>query len=200
MRRVVRVIAAGGNDSAPRIDSIILSGDQRRVQTAHLTGVNGTLIGLMLLEPVLLRMGDALELDDGSLVDVVVEPEALIEVRGNDLTHLARLAWHLGDRHVPVQVLNNRLRLRPDAALEAMLSQLGARLTAIDAPFDPEGGAYAAQAAHALGDTHREHGHHHDHAHGQDHAHQDHAHQDHAHHGHAHRDHAHGPGCRHDHD
>jgi urease accessory protein len=185
MRRVVRVIAAGGNDSAPRIDSIIVSGDQRRLQTAHLTGVNGTVIGVMLPEPVLLRMGDALELDDGSLVDVVVEPEALIEVRGNDLTHLARLAWHLGDRHVPVQVLSNRLRMRRDAALEAMLGQLGARLTAIDAPFDPEGGAYAAQAAHAHhghdhhGHDHHEHGHHHDHAH---------------------HDHVHGPGCGHDHD
>src|SRR5207302_412516 len=124
---------AGGNDSAPRIDSIIVSGDQRRVQTVLLTGVNGTLIAFMLPEPVLLRMGDALELDDGSLVDVVVEPEPLIEVRGNDLTHLARLAWHLGDRHVPVQILANRLRLRRDAALEAMLAALGARLTAIDA-------------------------------------------------------------------
>jgi urease accessory protein len=188
MRRVVRVIGAAAGDTAPRIDSIILSGDQRRMQTAHLTGVNGTLIGVMLPEPVLLRMGDALELDDGSLVDVVVEPEALIEIRGNDLTHLARLAWHLGDRHVPVQILNNRLRMRRDGTLEAMLGQLGARLTAIDAPFDPEGGAYAAQTAHAHGHAH--HGHdHHDHAHGQDHTHHD----------HAHHDHVHGPGCGHDH-
>jgi len=187
MRRVVRVIGAAAGDTAPRIDSIVLGGEQRRVQTAHLTGVNGTLIGLMLPEPVLLRMGDALELDDGTLVDVVVEPEALIEVRGNDLTHLARLAWHLGDRHVPVQVLSNRLRLRRDAALEAMLGQLGARLTAIDAPFDPEGGAYAAQAAPVHGHAHHDHDHHH-HAHGHDHAHHDHAH------------HVHGPGCGHDHD
>jgi urease accessory protein len=187
MRRVVRVIGAGGGDSAPRIDSVILGGDQRRLQTAHLTGVNGTLIGVMLPEPVMLRMGDALELDDGSLVDVVIEPEALVEIRGNDLTHLARLAWHLGDRHAPVQVLNNRLRMRRDAALEAMLGQLGARLTAIDAPFDPEGGAYAAQAAHDHhdhGHAHHGHGHHHDHAHGHVH----------------HHDHVHGPGCDHDHD
>ena len=173
MRRVVRVIAAGQNSGA-RIDSIILSGDQRRVQTAHFTGVNGTLIGLMLVEPVMLRMGDALELDDGTLVDVVIEPEALIEIRGNDLTHLARLAWHLGDRHVPVQVLTNRLRMRRDAALEAMLGQLGARLTAIDAPFDPEGGAYATHAAPGHGHHHHDgcgHDHHHDHAHGHDHDH-----------------------------
>jgi urease accessory protein len=172
MRRVVRVLGAGTNGAQP-IDSVILGADQRRVQSVLLTGVNGTQIGLMLPEPVLLRMGDALELDDGSRVDVVVAPEPLTEIRGNDLTHLARLAWHLGDRHVPVQVLPNRLRIRRDAALEAMLGALGARLTAIEAPFDPEGGAYASQgpaphAPHAHDHGHAHHGHdHHDHDHRQ---------------------------------
>ena len=160
MRRVVRVIGSG--HSAP-IDSVILKTDQRRLQTAHLTGVNGTAIGLMLPEPVFLRNGDALELDDGSFIDVVVEAEPLVEIRGKDLTHLARLAWHLGDRHVPVQVLNNRVRMRRDAALEALLESLGARLTGIEAPFDPEGGAYASRAAHDH-DAH-------DHHHGNDHHH-----------------------------
>ena len=158
MRRVVRVVKSEG---ARHIDSVILAPDQRRLQTARLTGVNGTPIGMMLPEPVLLRMGDALELDDGSTVEVVVEPEALTEIRGQDLTHLARLAWHLGDRHVPVQVLANRIRMRRDAALEAMLAALGARLTAIEAPFDPEGGAYAAHAGH--GHDHHQHDHAHDH-------------------------------------
>ena len=169
MRRVVRVIDAGG--AAP-IDCIILKAGQRRVQTAHLTGVNGTPIGVMLPEPVLLRNGDALELDDGSTVEVVIEPEPLIEIRGNDLMHLARLAWHLGDRHVPAQVLNNRLRIRRDPALEALLQNLGARLAVIEAPFDPEGGAYAT---HRHDDHQHEHGHDHDHHH------------DHGHHHHGHR-------------
>jgi len=171
MRRVVRVVGSGTGDRAP-VDSVVLTADQRRMQTARLTGVNGTDIGLMLPDPVLLRNGDALELDDGGLVEVVVEPEPLVEIRGNDLTHLARLAWHLGDRHVPVQVLNNRLRMRRDSALEAVLQNLGARLTAIEAPFDPEGGAYASQPAH---DHHHGHGHDHDHHH-------DHAHKHHGHH------------------
>jgi urease accessory protein len=174
MLRVVRVVASTQSDPARLIDSVILAPDQRRVQSAHLTGVKGTRIGLMLPEPVMLRMGDAFELDDGSFVDIVVEAEPLIEVRGRDLTHLARLAWHLGDRHVPMQVLSNRLRLRRDAAIEALLAGLGARVTPIEAPFDPEGGAYAA-AAH----------HHHDHHHGHDHAH------DHAGHGHDHDTHGH---------
>jgi urease accessory protein len=94
-----------------------------------------------------------------------------VEIRGSDLTHLARLAWHLGDRHVPVQMLSTRLRIRRDAALEAMLQNLGARLTEIEAPFDPEGGAYASQPAHG----------HHEHGHDQDH-HHDHAHKHHGHH------------------
>jgi len=170
MRRVVRVVRS---DGARHLDSVMLAPDQRRLQTAHLTGVNGTPIGLMLPEPVTLRMGDAFELDGGDLVEIVVEPEALTEIRANDLTHLARLAWHLGDRHVPIQVLANRIRMRRDAAL-------GARLTAIEAPFDPEGGAYATHAGHDHGHDHG-HGHHH---HGHDHHHDD--------HGHHHGDHHHG--------
>src|SRR6476659_7276047 len=145
MLRVVRVVNSEGS-SARHVDSLILNSEQRRLQTGQFIGVNGTAIAAMLPEPILLRNGDALELDDGSIVDVVIEPEPLIEIRGNDLTHLARLAWHLGDRHVPVQILANRLRMRPEHALEAMLKGLGARFTAIEAPFDPEGGAYAHHA------------------------------------------------------
>jgi len=174
MLRVVRVVSSAQTGGARLIDSVMLAPDQRRLQSAHLTGVNGTLIGLMLPEPVMLRMGDAFELDDGSFVDIVIQPEPLVEARGNDLTHLARLAWHLGDRHVPVQVLTNRLRLRRDDALEAMLAALGARLTPIEAPFDPEGGAYATHAAPGHGHHHHDgcgHDHHHDHAHGHDHGH-----------------------------
>jgi urease accessory protein len=184
MRRVVRVVKS---DGTRQIDSVILGPDQRRLQTAHLTGVNGTPIGLMLPEPVMLRMGDAFELDGGDRVEIVVEPEALSEIRGSDVTHLARLAWHLGDRHVPIQVLANRIRMRRDAALEAMLAALGARLTAIEAPFDPEGGAYATPAGHEHVGQH--HGHDHGHAHGHDHhGHHHHDHEHHGHHRHGHKD------------
>jgi urease accessory protein len=173
------------------------------VQTARLTGMNGTEIGIMLPEAVTVRMGDLFELDGGDVVEVVVAPEVLTEVRGNDLTHLARLAWHLGDRHVPVQIMSNRLRIRRDAALATMLGALGARLIDIEAPFDPEGGAYTAQIAHGH-DHHHDHGHHHHghdhghhghHHHGHDHVHDEHCGHDHSHdHHHGHGHHHHGPG------
>jgi urease accessory protein len=168
MLRVVRVVNSAQADSARIIDSVMLAPDQRRLQSAHLTGLKGTRIGAMLPEPVMLRMGDALELDDGTFVDIVIEAEPLLEVRGNDLPHLARLAWHLGDRHVPVQVMANRLRLRRDPVLETMLRALGARVVEIEGPFDPEGGAYTAQAAHDYAHHHHDHcghDHHHDHDH-----------------------------------
>jgi urease accessory protein len=95
------------------------------------------------------------------------------------LPALARLAWHLGDRHVPIQVLERRLRLKRDPAIEALLQSLGAKVVAIEAPFEPEGGAYAAPA----GDHHHDHDHHH--GHGHDHHHHDHHDHDH-HHGHDH--------------
>jgi len=173
---VVQVRSSAPNGAAVRT-SVMVGGEQRRVQRGDLTCLDGSSVSFALPEPVVLRMGDVLELDDGTFVDVVVEPEPLAEIRGNDLTHLARLAWHLGDRHVPVQVLANRLRMRRDAALETMLLALGARVTPIEAPFDPEGGAYAARVAHDH--AHCGHDHSHDHHHGHDR-------HDHDHHGHGH--------------
>jgi urease accessory protein len=164
MPRVIRVVAAGARDNR-FVDSLLLGADARHVQRGELVGANGARYVLELATPVRLRMGDALELEDGSLVEVVAEAEPLIEVRGADLVHLAKLAWHLGDRHVAVQVLGNRLRLRRDPAIETLLQGLGARIAAIEAPFDPEGGAYAADDG---GHSHDHHGHHdgcHHHAH-----------------------------------
>lgn len=164
MHRVMRVVRAGAG--AGGTDSVLLAPRERQVQRGELITRQGLRLALDLPEPVLLRMGDALELDDGRRIEVVAEPEPLLEVRAADLVALARIAWALGDRHVPVQVLPNRLRLRPDSALERMLVRLGARIAPIEAPFDPEGGAYAAHvhAGHAHGDhcAHHEHeGHHH---------------------------------------
>jgi len=170
--RVIRLLSA----HEPRqrtIDTLILNAEQRRLQRGFVFGGKGTCVELDFADPVVLRTDDALLLDDGNTVEIVAQAEPLLEVRAN-LPLLARLAWLLGDRHVPVEILPNRIRLRRDPALESMLQTTGAKVTRIDAPFEPEGGAYAASA----NDGHR---HHHDHAHDHDHSH------DHAHHsGHGH--------------
>lgn len=184
MQRIVRVRQKGRGDDALPADSIMASPAQRRAHRGEVIGSGGAHYAFALDQPVLLRMGDLCELENGTLVEVVVEPEPLIEVRGRDPIHLARLAWHLGDRHVPVQVLPNRLRTPADGVIEALLTSLGARVVAIEAPFDPEGGAYAAPAArHDHHHDHAHHGHDHHHHHGHDHCHHDHGHH-HDHHRH----------------
>lgn len=77
-------------------------------------------------------------LDDGRAVGVEAAPEDLVEVRGD----LARLAWHIGNRHTPCEVVSDHLRIRRDHVIEAMLRQLGAQLQPVTGPFRPEGGAY----------------------------------------------------------
>jgi len=165
MPRATRVLYAAERQDTPAVDTLILSHAQRQAQKGFLFGIKGTCVELDFAETVRLRTDDALLLDDGGLVEVVAEPEPLIEARAADLPALARLAWHLGDRHVPVQVLERRLRLKRDPAVEALLQSLGAKLVAIDAPFEPEGGAYDAPAGDHGHDRHHDHAHHHDHGH-----------------------------------
>jgi urease accessory protein len=176
MPRATRVLKAGQRHDRPLADTLILDYAQRSAQKVTATGVKGLAVDIDLHEPARLRTDDLLELDDGTLVEVVAAPEPLLEARVTDVAALARLAWHLGDRHVPVQVLPNRIRARRDDAIAALLTALGVKVMTIEAPFEPEGGAYESAPAH-------EHGHH-DHHHGHDHHHHDH---DHAHdHGHSH--------------
>jgi len=117
-----------------------------------LTGRKGTKFLLDLPHAMALRDGDGLVLDDGTIVRVEDKAEPLFEVAAATAVDLARLAWHLGNRHVDVQIVGDRLRIRRDHVLEAMLVGLGAQVTPIEAPFDPETGAY---------DVHDERGHRH---------------------------------------
>ena len=104
MPRATRVVTAAERKDVPVADTLILPHAQRQAQKGFLFGIKGTCVELDFAEPVRLRTDDALVLDDGALIEVVAEPEPLVEVRAADLPSLARLAWHLGDRHVPVQV------------------------------------------------------------------------------------------------
>lgn len=166
-------------------DTVVLGFDDRHRRRMAMTGTRGLEFLLDLEEAVALRSGDALVLEDGRLVEVVAAPEHLLEIRATDPVHLVRLAWHLGNRHLPTQIVGKGLRIRHDHVIEAMVKGLGARVIEIEAPFDPEGGAYSGDSqGHGT-----EHGHH-DHAH--DHAGHDHKHHAHGHHGHSHaHDHEH---------
>jgi urease accessory protein len=168
-------------------DTIVLDFDDRHRRRMAMTGTRGLEFLLDLENAVALRGGDALVLEDGRLVEVVAAPEPLLEIRGQDPHHLIRVGWHLGNRHLPTQIMAKGLRIRRDHVIEAMVKGLGARVIEIEAPFDPEGGAYA-DAGHAHGHDDHAHDHvAHDHGHSHDHHHHD-EHCDHPdhHHGHKH--------------
>jgi urease accessory protein len=169
-------------------DTVVLDFDDRHRRRMAMTGTRGLEFLLDLENATALRGGDALVLEDGRLIEVVAAPEPLLEIKGADPHHLIRVAWHLGNRHLPTQLMPKGLRIRRDHVIEAMVKGLGARVIEIEAPFDPEGGAYAS-AAHGHGHGH-DHHHDHDHHHHDDHGEHDHHHDEHCghehHHGHSH--------------
>jgi urease accessory protein len=151
MRRASEIRTAGSWNAASAIDRVVLDADERHRRRIVLTGERGTEFLLDLPHAAALRDGDGLVLEDGAIVRVAGKPEPLVEVAAPSAPALARLAWHIGNRHTDLQVVGDTLRIRRDHVLEDMLRGLGARLTPIEAPFDPEPGAY---------------GHSHDHGHG----------------------------------
>lgn len=195
MIRATEVLPNGHWDRASETDTIELPHDGRHRRRIAMRGEKDTVFLLDLAEAAMLRDGDGLKLQDGRVVRVISAAEPVVEITARDPRDLARIAWHLGSRHVPAQMLADRIRIGRDDALEELVVRLGAVVSRLDAPFDPEGGAYAEETAHAHGHHthhHHDHSHHHDHDHGancscgHDHS-QDHEH-DHAHgHGHDHR-------------
>ena len=169
-------------------DTVVLDFDDRHRRRMAMTGTRGLEFLLDLENATALRGGDALVLEDGRLIEVVAAPEPLLEIKGADPHDLIRVAWHLGNRHLPTQMMAKGLRIRRDHVIEVMVKGLGARVIEIEAPFDPEGGAYADGGhAHAA----------HDHS---PHDHGDHHHDDHHHHDeHCDHDHHHGHTHAHDH-
>jgi urease accessory protein len=179
-------------------DTVVLDFDDRHRRRMAMTGTRGLEFLLDLENAVALRGGDALVLEDGRLIEVVAAAEPLVEIRGADPLHLVRVAWHLGNRHLPTQIMPKGLRIRRDHVIEAMVKGLGARIIEIEAPFDPEGGAYASSHAHASEAHAHAHAHSsHAHAHAEAHAHSSHDH-DHGHHDHGDHHH-HDEHCDHDH-
>ncbi len=123
---------------------------------------SGEEVGLMLPRGTVLRGGDRLQVSDGRLVEVVAAPEQVSIVRSGDARTLARAAYHLGNRHVAVQLTSDSLRFLRDHVLDDMLRGLGLKVEADVLPFEPEAGAYSTSHSHDHSQEH-EHGHHHGH-------------------------------------
>lgn len=148
MKRFTAVVPAGSFDLAATSDRVVLDYDSRHRRRIVLYGEAGTVVLLDLSEAVHLRHGDALQGEEGGLVLVAAAPERLVEIRAGSQANLIRIAWHLGNRHLPTQLLPDALRIRTDHVIEEMVRGLGGRVVAIEAPFDPEGGAYGHGAVH----------------------------------------------------
>ena len=153
MRRACEIRTAGSWNVATAIDRVVLDAHERHRRRIALTGERGTAFLLDLPHATALKDGDGLVLEDGAIVRVAGKAEPLPEIAAASPHELARLAWHIGNRHTEVQVVGDRLRIRHDRVLEE-LRRLGARLTLIEAPFDPEHGAYG----HAQQHHHDDHG------------------------------------------
>lgn len=145
-KRASQVLRAGAWRAAEASDRLVLDADERYRRRIVMTGERGGKFLLDLPEATALRDGDALLLDDGAIVAVVARAEPLVEIAAvgtaDQAATMARLAWHLGNRHAEVEIVGGKLRMRRDHVLEDMLIGLGAVLTPIEAPFEPERGAY----------------------------------------------------------
>lgn len=163
MKRVVAIhsgtaVAAHAVRSRTRA---VLAHHDRHLRRKAIRLANDEKALIDLAEPVVLADGDLLELEDGSLVQIVAAPEDLLQVQGRDAIHLTQLAWHIGNRHLPAEVRDGSILILRDHVIRAMLEGLGATVTDIVAPFTPTRGAYDA-SGHGHSHDHGD-GHHHDH-------------------------------------
>jgi len=142
------VLPAGTWDAAREVDQVLIDFDRRFRRRIRLETMSGQAVLLDLTQAVRLRDGDGLVVDAG-VVRVVAQAEALAEIHAHSDAELVRIAWHLGNRHLPVQLLGDRIRIRQDHVIEAMVGGLGGHVERIMAPFDPEAGAYAGGHSHA---------------------------------------------------
>ena len=139
--------------------TLTLDFDARHRRRIRLSTDEGDDILLELPKAVAMADGDGLQLEDGRWLMVQAAAEHIVEIRHKDPNQLVRLAWHLGNRHLPTEIRDQVLRIRPDHVIEHMLCGFGAELTKVHAPFQPEGGAYGGHGHHHdQGET----GHHHE--------------------------------------
>ncbi|MCO5131633.1 MAG: urease accessory protein UreE [Xanthobacteraceae bacterium] len=181
MLRAIAVRTASDQKSSPQAHPhsgiAVLEHDERHLRRKAITLTDGTRILADFAEPVVLDAGDELVLDNGAVVTIAAASEPLYEITARDPAHLAQLAWHIGNRHLPAAIAADKILILRDHVIKSMLIGLGAAVRDITAPFNPVRGAYGGHgAAHQHG---HEHTHGHDHGHGHDHDHDGHSHHHH---------------------
>lgn len=149
-------------------DVVSLSFDLRQKSRIRVTLQSGTEAALYMQRGTILRGGDFLQAESGEIIEVIAADQAVMKVTATTSKSLTRAAYHLGNRHVPLEIGDGWLKLETDSVLKDMLLGLGVQVEELQAPFEPESGAYAAGGGHH---------HHHDDEHSHDHVHE---------HGHSH--------------
>ena len=178
-----------------RATSITLDWDVRQKSRFESTDSAGRQVGVFLQRGQVVRGGDVLVGEDGSLLQVMAAPQAVLRIT-HCIAHgtpfdLTRAAYHLGNRHVPIELQADHLKIEPDHVLADMLRSMHLIVNEVSESFEPENGAYGEHGG----------GHHHGHGSVDAHGHDHHAHNDHAHDkSNAHQPHVHGPHCDHGHD
>ena len=164
MLRATEIVRAGLWNARPA-DVVRLDYDHRTRRRIALTGAGGLQFLLDLAKTPVLAAGDGIRLEDGRIVVVEAAPERLLEIVCADERALARIAWHLGNRHLATEIGARVVYIREDHVIAGMARGLGAEVRAVERPFNPEGGAYGHGAVAGHGHHHHHHGHDHNHGH-----------------------------------
>lgn len=151
--RATEVLPASTWPPETAVDRVRLTFDERNRRRLRYVALGGTEFVLDLPRATVMHDGDGLRLENGQMIAVEAAPEALVEVTAPDRQTLLRLAWHIGNRHLPAQLEESRILIRDDHVIVAMLRGLGATVRALEAAFTPESGAYAGAGSHGTGDA-----------------------------------------------
>jgi urease accessory protein len=171
-KRVRAAEIAADGPRAPPYDIAVLTQDERHLRRKVITLGHGDRVLVDFAEPLILEDRDVLLLDDGRCAEIVAADEELLEIRGRDPVHLARLAWHIGNRHLAADIAADRILILRDHVIKSMLEGLGATVSDVVEAFNPLGGAYAGESgSHGHGHENEHSGHSHDHVHSHAHGH-----------------------------
>ena len=167
MLRAATILSPSDSRAANASATITLPREERYKRRVTMTADDGTTFLLDLQEAAYLAHGTGLLLDDGNVIRICAAEEPLLRIIAPDRRTLARITWHIGNRHTPAEIADDALFIQPDHVLAEMVRGLGGVVEDVMRPFEPEGGAYGGHGA--LEHGHHHHGHDHDEHHPHDH-------------------------------